>query len=146
MRRPSRSCVTSASRPTPVGAADNMSGAEGEGSLVPLRTGRTSIIYRLSACPVVGQTPENVPAFPEPDIVQMRVLVSFLKTHPPRLSCSLSIDPLLARHGQMALDRPRDTAVRDAHAPGVATREPRASAATRRVEGARAAAAADGDG
>src|SRR5207245_8649466 len=46
----------------------------------------------------------------------------------------------------MAWDPHWDTAVRGAHAPGVGTREPGASAATRRVEGARAAAAADGDG
>src|SRR2546425_12674095 len=72
--------------------------------------------------------------------------VSLLKTRPSRLSCGLWIDSLLARHGQMALDRPWDTTVRGAHAPGVGAREPRASATTRRVEGSPAAAAADGDG
>jgi hypothetical protein len=46
----------------------------------------------------------------------------------------------------MALDRPRDTPVRGAHAPRIGTREPCASAATRRVEGAPAAAATDGGG
>src|SRR4030095_8042023 len=46
----------------------------------------------------------------------------------------------------MTWDPHWDTAVRGAHAPGVGTREPGASAATRRVEVARAAAAADGDG
>src|SRR5262249_8500391 len=50
------------------------------------------------------------------------------------------------RNGQMALDRFWDTAVRGAHARGIGTRESRASAAARRVEGARAAAAARGGG
>jgi Integrase core domain len=69
-----------------------------------------------------------------------------LKTRPPRLSCGLRTDPLLARHGHMALDRPWDTSVRGAHAPRIGTRKPCASAATRRVEGAPAAAATDADG
>src|SRR5207247_10839811 len=46
----------------------------------------------------------------------------------------------------MAWDPHWDTAIHGSHAPGVGTGEPGASAATRRVEGARAAAAADGDG
>ena len=46
----------------------------------------------------------------------------------------------------MALDRSWDTAVGGAHAPGVGTREPRTSAATRRVEGSPVAAATDEDG
>jgi transposase InsO family protein len=46
----------------------------------------------------------------------------------------------------MALDRSWDTGVGGAHAPGVGTREPRASAATSRVEGSPLAAATDGDG
>ena len=52
----------------------------------------------------------------------------------------------LPSHGQMAWDPHWDTAIHGSHAPGVGTGEPGASAATRRVEGARAAAAADGDG
>src|SRR5437870_6945999 len=46
----------------------------------------------------------------------------------------------------MAWDPPWDTAIHGSHAPGVGAGEPRASAATRRVEGAPAAAAAHGDG
>src|SRR5881397_2030458 len=46
----------------------------------------------------------------------------------------------------MAWDPPWDTAIRGSHAPGVGAGEPRASAATRRVEGAPAAAAAHSDG
>jgi len=46
----------------------------------------------------------------------------------------------------MAVDRPWDTALGGAHAPRLGTRKPRASAATRRLEGAPAATAADGDG
>src|SRR5437867_13139665 len=46
----------------------------------------------------------------------------------------------------MAWDPPRDTAIHSSHAPGVGAGEPRASAATGRVEGAPAAAAAHGDG
>src|SRR5438046_5981568 len=46
----------------------------------------------------------------------------------------------------MAWDPPWDTAIHGSHAPRVGAREPRASAATRRVEGAPAAAAAHGDG
>jgi len=46
----------------------------------------------------------------------------------------------------MAWDSLWDTAIHGSHAPGVGTGEPRASAATRRVEGARAAATADGVG
>ena len=48
-------------------------------------------------------------------------------------------------YGQVAWDCPRDPAVGGSHAPGVSTGEPCASAATRRVQGAPAAAAADGD-
>jgi hypothetical protein len=73
--------------------------------------------------------------------------VSLLKTRPRRLSsCGLRTDPLLDRHGQMVLDRSWDTAVGGAHAAGVGTREPRTSAATRRVEGSPVAAATDEDG
>jgi hypothetical protein len=61
------------------------------------------------------------------------------------MSACLRTDPLLVGHGQMAWDRPWDTAVSGSHAPGVSTGEPCASAATRRVQGAPAAAAADGD-
>src|SRR5438552_18490565 len=46
----------------------------------------------------------------------------------------------------MAWDPPWDPAIHGSHAPGVGAGEPRASAATRRVEGAPAAAAAHGDG
>src|SRR5437879_1844576 len=46
----------------------------------------------------------------------------------------------------MAWDPPWDPAIHDSHAPGVGAGEPRASAATRRVEGAPAAATADGYG
>src|SRR5438034_2408333 len=46
----------------------------------------------------------------------------------------------------MAWDPPWDTAIHGSHAPGVGAGEPRASAATRRVEGAPAAAPADGYG
>src|SRR3989442_304371 len=46
----------------------------------------------------------------------------------------------------MAWDPPWDTAIHGSPAPGVGAGEPRASAATRRVEGAPAAAAAHGDG
>src|SRR6266478_6570566 len=46
----------------------------------------------------------------------------------------------------MAWDPPWDTAIRGSHAPGVGAGEPRASAATRRVEGAPAAATAHGYG
>src|SRR5438128_10376074 len=46
----------------------------------------------------------------------------------------------------MAWDLRWDTAVHRSHAPRVSAGEPRASAATRRVEGAPAAATADGDG
>src|SRR5881296_3118588 len=46
----------------------------------------------------------------------------------------------------MAWDPRWDTAVHRSHAARVSAGEPRASAATRRVEGAPAAAAADGDG
>src|SRR6267378_340145 len=45
----------------------------------------------------------------------------------------------LASHGQMAWDPHWDTAIRGSHAPGVGAGEPRASAATRCVEGAPAA-------
>src|SRR5947199_4160238 len=40
-----------------------------------------------------------------------------------------------AGHGQMARDPPGDTAIHGSHAPRVGAGEPRASAATRRVEG-----------
>ena len=50
------------------------------------------------------------------------------------------------RHGQMAWDPHWDPAIHGSHAPGVGTGEPRASAATRRVEGAPAAATAQGYG
>src|SRR5437867_13450904 len=46
----------------------------------------------------------------------------------------------------MAWDPHWDTAIHGSHAPGVSVREPRASAATRRVEGAPAAATAHGYG
>src|SRR5262245_31350828 len=46
----------------------------------------------------------------------------------------------------MARDPRWDTAKHCSHTPGVGIREPRASAATRRVEGSSAAAAADGGG
>src|SRR2546428_8580859 len=46
----------------------------------------------------------------------------------------------------MAWDPPWDPAIHGSHAPGVGAGEPRASAVTRRVEGAPAAAAAHGDG
>src|SRR2546421_6332039 len=46
----------------------------------------------------------------------------------------------------MAWDPPWDTAIHGSHAPGVGAGEPRASAATRRVEGAPAAATAHGYG
>src|SRR5881296_1576119 len=52
----------------------------------------------------------------------------------------------LASHGQMAWDLHWDTAIHGSHAPGVGAGEPRASAATRRVEGAPAAARAHGYG
>jgi hypothetical protein len=71
--------------------------------------------------------------------------LSFLKTRGSRMSACLRTDPLLVGHGQMAWDRPWDTAVSGSHAPGVSTGEPCASAATRRMQGASAAAAADGD-
>jgi hypothetical protein len=70
---------------------------------------------------------------------------SFLKTRGSRMSACLRTDPLLVGHGQMAWDRSWDTAVSGSHAPGVSTGEPCASAATRRAQGAPAAAAADGD-
>src|SRR5262245_59285864 len=44
----------------------------------------------------------------------------------------------------MAGPPPWDTAVHSSHAPGVGAREPRASAATRRVEGAATTATTDG--
>src|SRR2546428_10428408 len=50
------------------------------------------------------------------------------------------------RHGQMAWDPHWDPAIHGSHAPGVGTGEPRASAATRRVEGTPAAATAQGYG
>src|SRR5262249_34993225 len=43
-------------------------------------------------------------------------MLCLLKTRPPRLSCGLRNDPLLARHGHLALDRPWDTPVGGAHA------------------------------
>jgi len=46
----------------------------------------------------------------------------------------------------MARDTPRDTAIHCSHAPGVGAGEPRASAATCRVQGGPAAATADGYG
>src|SRR2546428_7720540 len=46
----------------------------------------------------------------------------------------------------MAWDPPWDTAIYGSHAPGVGAGEPRASAATRRVEGAPAATTAHGYG
>src|SRR5437870_11758305 len=46
----------------------------------------------------------------------------------------------------MAWDPPWDPAIHDSHAPGVGAGEPRASAASRRMEGAPAAATADGYG
>jgi Integrase core domain len=49
----------------------------------------------------------------------------------------------LAGHDEMARDRPWDAAVRRSHAPRVGAGEPGASAATRRVEGAPAASAAE---
>jgi len=52
----------------------------------------------------------------------------------------------LAGHGQMAGNCPWDTEKHGSHAPRAGAREPGASTATRRVEGARAAAAAVGDG
>src|SRR5213593_4489532 len=52
----------------------------------------------------------------------------------------------LPSHGQMAWDPHWDTAIHGSHAPGVGTGEPRASAATRRVEGAPTAATAQGYG
>ena len=52
----------------------------------------------------------------------------------------------LASHGQMAWDSHWDTAIDGSRAPGVSAGEPRASAATRRVEGAPAAATAEGYG
>src|SRR3989442_11224656 len=52
----------------------------------------------------------------------------------------------LASHRQMAWDPPWDTPIDCLHAPRVGAGEPRASAASRRVEGAPAAAPADGCG
>src|SRR5207253_1880307 len=53
---------------------------------------------------------------------------------------------LLASHGQMAWDPHWDAAGHGSHTSRAGAREPRASAATRRVEGAPAAATADGNG
>jgi|SRR2546426_8444975 len=72
--------------------------------------------------------------------------VSLLKSRLSRLICVLRTDPLLAGHGQMAWDPPWDTAVRGSHAPGVGAGEPRTSTTSGCVEGAPAAAAAEGDG
>src|SRR2546422_3834031 len=52
----------------------------------------------------------------------------------------------LPSHGQMAWDPHWDTAIHGSHTPGVGAGEPRASAATRRVEGAPTAATAQGYG
>jgi len=71
--------------------------------------------------------------------------LSFLKIRPPRLPF-VGLIGYWPVYGQVALDRPWDTAIPGTHAPEVGTREPRASAATRRVEAAPAAAATDGHG
>ena len=62
--------------------------------------------------------------------------LSLLKTRGSRMSARLRTDPLLVGHGQVAWNRARDTAVGGWHAPRAGAREPRASAATRRVKGA----------
>jgi len=52
----------------------------------------------------------------------------------------------LAGHGQLAWDPSSDTPLCGSHTPRVGAGESRAAAASRRVESASAAAAADGDG
>src|SRR5262245_14288135 len=54
--------------------------------------------------------------------------------------------PLLADHEQMVPYRHWDTPINCSHTPGAGAREPRASSATRRVEGAATAATTDGGG
>ena len=69
-----------------------------------------------------------------------------LKICRPRISGGLRTGPLLIGHGQMAWDRPRDTAVGGSHAGTTSAGEPGASAATRRVEGPPTTTAAERHG
>jgi hypothetical protein len=74
------------------------------------------------------------------------VQLSPLKTDRSRSSCGLQTDSLCGGHDAMVRNRPWDTEKLLSNAPRVGPREPRAAAATRRVEGPRAAAAVDRDG
>ena len=79
--------------------------------------------------------------------IKPRLLGLFLlKICRPRISGGLRTGPLLIGHGQMALDRPRDTAVGGSHAGTTSAGEPGASAATRRVEGPPTTTAAERHG
>jgi hypothetical protein len=60
--------------------------------------------------------------------------------------CILRTDPLYRGHGPMVRNPRWDTEKLSSHAPRAGARESGASAATRRMEGARTPAAADGDG
>jgi transposase InsO family protein len=78
-------------------------------------------------------------------VMPMPFTLSLLKTCPRPLICILRTDSLLGRHGQMAWDPLWGTAKQWSHTPRVGAGESRATAATRRVEGASATAQADTD-
>jgi hypothetical protein len=89
---------------------------------------------------------ELLKTFADQAVIAIENVLFLLKICRPRISGGLRTGPLLIGHGQMAWDRPRDTAVGGSHAGTTSAGEPGASAATRRVEGPPTTTAAERHG